>query len=251
MAYGDITNSPNAYRSPSKPGVQTVRKAVLLKDGSSIGSAGVNYLSDTKTLEQLTSSGTASTTATKAILHKNAGIYVGTAGNIMVNFSGDKDALETGTATGGVTNKLADDNATFTKTVQLRDLVVNTTDGTVAFVGAVDSDTRLSLVDVANSAVDIMATSETYEIHRPIVFQNVAAGSFLPIEISRIYNTGTTADDIMAIYQIMPLIGTRNNVVNIGQMTGADTILGGFNLRADFTELTADSTLFSADANQM
>jgi|TARA_Y100000746_G_C15125062_1_gene294245 hypothetical protein len=49
----------------------------------------------------------------------------------------------------------------------------------------------------------------------------------------------------------MPLIGTRNNVVNIGQMTGADTILGGFNLRADFTELTADSTLFSADANQM
>ena len=200
MAYGDITNSPNAYRSPSKPGVQTVRKAVLLKDGSSIGSAAVNYLSDTKTLEQLTSSGTASTSATKAILHKNAGIYVGTAGNIMVNFSGDKDAVDSGTATGGVTNNLADDNATFTKTVQLRDLVVNTTDGTVAFVGAVDSDTRLSLVDVANSAVDIMATSETYEIHRPIVFQNVAAGSFLPIEISRIYNTGTTADDIMAIY---------------------------------------------------
>ena len=87
MAYGDITNSPNAYRSPSKPGVQTVRKAVLLKDGSSIGSAAVNYLSDTKTLEQLTSSSTASTTATKAVLHKNAGIYVGTAGNIMVNFS--------------------------------------------------------------------------------------------------------------------------------------------------------------------
>ena len=34
-------------------------------------------------------------------------------------------------------------------------------------------------------------------------------------------------------------------------MTGADTVLGAFNLRADFTELTADSTLFSADANQM
>ena len=205
MAYGDITNSPNAYRSPSKPGVQTVRKAVLLKDGSSIGSAGVNYLSDTKTLEQLTSSGTASTTATKAILHKNAGIYVGTAGNIMVNFSGDKDALETGTATGGVTNKLADDNATFTKTVQLRDLVVNTTDGTVAFVGAIDSDTQLNLVNVANvqggsPASDIMAENETYEIYRPIVFQNVAAGSFLPIEVERVFDTGTTADDIMAIY---------------------------------------------------
>jgi len=200
MAYGDITNSPNAYRSPSKPGVQTVRKAVLLKDGSTIGSAAVNYLSDTKTLEQLTSSGTASTTATKAILHKNAGIYVGTAGNIMVNFSGDKDAVDSGTATATTTNKLVDSTQKFTETVQLRDLVVNTTDGTVAFVSAIDSDTTLSLVDVANSASNIMADGEVYEIHRPIVFQNVAAGSFLPIEVSRIYNTGTTADDIMAIY---------------------------------------------------
>ena len=200
MAYGDITNSPNAYRSPSKPGVQTVRKAVLLKDGSSIGSAAVNYLSDTKTLEQLTSSGTASTSATKAILHKNAGIYVGTAGNIMVNFSGDKDTIDSGTATATTTNKLVDSAQNFTQTVQLRDLVVNTTDGTVAFVSAVDSDTTLSLVDVANSASNIMASGEVYEIHRPIIFQNVAAGSFLPIEVSRIYNTGTTADDIMAIY---------------------------------------------------
>ena len=200
MAYGDITNSPNAYRSPSKPGVQTVRKAVLLKDGSSIGSAAVNYLSDTKTLEQLTSSGTASTNATKAILHKNAGIYVGTAGNIMVNFSGDKDAIDSGTATATTTNKLVDSAQKFTKTVQLRDLVVNTTDGTVAFVGAVDSNTTLSLVTVANVAVNIMASGEVYEIHRPIIFQNVAAGSFLPIEVSRIYDTGTTADDIMAIY---------------------------------------------------
>ena len=200
MAYGDIINSPNTYRSPSKPGVQTVRKAVLLKDGSSIGSAAVNYLSDVKTLEQLTSSGTASTTDTKAILHKNAGIYVGTAGNIMVNFAGDKDALETGTATATTTNKLVDSTQNFTKTVQLRDLVVNTTDDTVAFVSAVDSDTTLSLVDVANSAANIMADGESYEIHRPIVFQNVAAGSFLPIEVNRIYNTGTTADDIMAIY---------------------------------------------------
>ena len=200
MAYGDITGSPHAYRAPSLPGVQTVRKAVLLKDGSSIGSAAVNYLSDVKTLEQLTSSGTASTTDTKAILHKNAGIYVGTAGNIMVNFAGDKDALKTGTATATTTNKLVDSTQNFTKTVQLRDLVVNTTDDTVAFVSAVDSDTTLSLVDVANSAANIMADGESYEIHRPIVFQNVAAGSFLPIEVNRIYNTGTTADDIMAIY---------------------------------------------------
>ena len=202
MAYGDITNSPNSYRAPGRAGVQTVRKAVLLKDSATeIGSDGVNYLNDLKTLEQLTSSSTASTSATKAILHNNAGIYIGSAGNIMVGFSGNKDVIESGTATGtAVTNKLVDTSQDFTKTVQLRDFVINTTDGTVAFVGAVDSDTVLSLVTVANVAVNIMAETEKYEIYRPIIFQNVAAGSFLPIEVNRVFNTGTTADDIMVIY---------------------------------------------------
>ena len=206
MAYGDIINSPNSYRAPGRAGVQTVRKAVLLKDsGSTIGSAGVNYLNDLKTLEQLGASDaggvTASTSVTKAILHNSAGIYVGTAGNIMVGFSGNKDVIESGTATGtAVTNKLVDTSQNFTETVQLRDFVINTTDGTVAFVGAVDSDTVLSLVTVANVAVNIMAEGEKYEIYRPIVFQNVAAGSFLPIEVNRVFSTGTTADDIMAIY---------------------------------------------------
>ena len=206
MEYGDIINSPNSYRAPGRAGVQTVRKAVLLKDsGSTIGSAGVNYLNDLKTLEQLGASDaggvTASTSVTKAILHNSAGIYVGTAGNIMVGFSGNKDVIESGTATGtAVTNKLVDTSQNFTETVQLRDFVINTTDGTVAFVGAVDSDTVLSLVTVANVAVNIMAEGEKYEIYRPIVFQNVAAGSFLPIEVNRVFSTGTTADDIMAIY---------------------------------------------------
>ena len=200
MAYGDITNSPNTYRSPGKPGVQTVRKAVLLKDGSTIGSAAVNYLNDTKSLEQLTSSSTASTTVLKADLHNCAGLYIGTAGNVMVNFAGQKDVIESGTATGTTSNELVDSAQNFTKTVQLRDFVINTTDGTVAFVDAVLSDTRLSLVDVANSNANIMASGEKYEIYRPIVFQNVAAGSFLPIEVDRVFNTCTTADDIMAIY---------------------------------------------------
>ena len=205
MAYGDITHSPNQYRTPGKPGVQTVRRAVLLKDGSSIGSAAVNYLNDLKTLEQLGASepggATASTTVTKAILHNSAGIYVGTAGNIMVGFAGQKDVIESGTATATTTNKLVDSAQNFTETVQLRDFVINTTDDTVAFVSAIDSDTTLSLVEVdGTTAEDIMANTEKYEIYRPIVFQNVAAGSFLPIEVNRVFNTGTTADDIMAIY---------------------------------------------------
>ena len=49
----------------------------------------------------------------------------------------------------------------------------------------------------------------------------------------------------------MALIVIRSNVVYSEQITNADTRINAFNLRADFTELKADSTLFSADANQM
>ena len=203
MAYGDIMSSPNSYRTPGKPGVQTVRRAVLLKDGSAIGSAAVNYLDDTKTLEQLTTNSTgllANTTRLKAHLHKCAGLYIGTAGNVMVGFSGDKKLIASGTTTSADTNKLKDSNTDLRAVVQLRDFVINTTDGTVAFVGTITGSHQVTLVDIDNSSVDIMASGENYEIYRPIIFQNVAAGSFLPIEVDRVFNTGTTADDIMAIY---------------------------------------------------
>ena len=202
MAYGDITGGVNSYRTPGKPGVQTVRRAVLLKDGSAIGSAAVNYLSDTKSLEQLTNvdnTTAASTTALKATLYNSAGLYIGTAGNIMVNFAGEKSLIDSGTTTSAETNKLVDSGKNFLEHIQLRDFIVNTTDSTVAFVASIAA-TKLTLVDVANSSANIFALGEKYEIYRPIIFQNVAAGSFLPIEVDRVFNTGTTADDIMAIY---------------------------------------------------
>ena len=242
MAYGDIIGDPSRYRAPGRPGVQTVRRAVVLKDASTIGSAAINYLDNTKDLNALT---------TVAHLENGAGIYIGTAGNVCVNLSGQKKIVDNGADTAGTSNKLTDSTQNFTSTVQVRDLVVNTTDGTVAFVGAVDSDTVLSLVDASNSASDIMDSGEKYEIHRPILFQNIAAGSFLPVEVDRVFAIGTTADDIMAIYQNMPLIGIKANVVHSEQIINADTRTSAFNLRADFTELKADSTLFSADANQM
>ena len=202
MAYGDITGGVNSYRTPGKPGVQTVRRAVLLKDGSAIGSAAVNYLSDTKSLEQLTNvdnTTAANTTALKATLYNSAGLYIGTAGNVMVNFAGEKSLIDSGTTTSAETNKLVDSGKNFLEHIQLRDFIVNTTDGTVAFVASIAA-TKLTLVDIANSSANIFALGEKYEIYRPIIFQNVAAGSFLPIEVDRVFNTGTTADDIMAIY---------------------------------------------------
>ena len=151
MAYGDITGSPGAYRAPSKGGTETIRHAVVLKDSSTIGSAAIDYTNNLLDLSQLTA---------VQDTYDRAGLYIGTAGNVLVTFSGQNKILETGADTAGTSNKLTDSAQNFSTTVQKRDVVVNTTDGTVAFVGAVDSDTALSLVDADNSSSDIMDSGE-------------------------------------------------------------------------------------------
>ena len=193
MAYGDITGSAGGYRAPSKGGTETVRHAVVLKDSSTIGSAAIDYTTNLLDLAELTA---------VQDTYNRAGLYIGTAGNVFVTFSGQNKKVDKGTATATTSNKLTDSAQNFSTTVQKRDVVVNTTDGTVAFVGAVDSDTALSLVDAANSSSDIMASGEVYEIHRPVLFQNVAAGSILPIEVDRVWpaNAGTTTTDIILLY---------------------------------------------------
>ena len=191
MAYGDITDSPGAYRAPSKGGTETVRHAVVLKDSSTIGSAAIDYTNNLLDLDQLTA---------VQDTHNRAGLYIGTAGNVLVTLSGQNKKLEKGAATATTSNKLTDSAQNFSTTVQARDVVVNTTDGTVAFVGAVDSDTALRLVDASNSASNIMASGEKYEIHRPVLFQNIAAGSILPIEVDRVWALATTTTDIMLLY---------------------------------------------------
>ena len=191
MAYGDITDSPGAYRAPSKGGTETVRHAVVLKDSSTIGSAAIDYTNNLLDLDQLTA---------VQDTHNRAGLYIGTAGNVLVTLSGQNKKLEKGAATATTSNKLTDSAQNFSTTVQARDVVVNTTDGTVAFVGAVDSDTALSLVDASNSASNIMASGEKYEIHRPVLFQNISAGSILPIEEDRVWTLATTTTDIMLLY---------------------------------------------------
>ena len=68
------------------------------------------------------------------------------------------DVVEVGTATATTSSKLVDSVKLFSETVEVGDLVFNTTDNTIAVVSAVDSDTTLSL------DTDIMATSESYKI---------------------------------------------------------------------------------------
>ena len=188
----DLT-SPGPYRAPSKGGTETIRQAVVLKDSSTIGSAAIDYTNGELDLGELT--------AVKGA-HNRAGLYIGTAGNILVTLSGQNGIVVKGSETAGTSNKLTDSTQSFTTTVQVRDVVVNTTDGTFAFVGAVDSDTVLSLKDKDNANTDIMDSAEKYEIHRPVLFQNVAAGSILPIEVDRVWpaSMGTTTTDIILLY---------------------------------------------------
>lgn len=199
MGYGDITYDPHNMSSEyrEKNGVETINKAVSIKDASTIGSAAINNLSNTADLKDLT-----------AVSASNrAALYIGTAGNLCVLLSGQSAPIATGTADGNTANKLIDSGASFSAAltsgtfIQKRDIAVNTTDSTAAFISAVDSATTLSLVDAANSNSDVFPDgNENYEIYRAVIFQNIQAGTFLPIQVDRIFALGTTADDIVAMY---------------------------------------------------
>jgi hypothetical protein len=197
MAYGDITGSAHIANSQYREqnGVETVNRAVVLKDASTKGSAAINYLSNHLNLGQLTD--------VKA--SNRAGLYVGTQGDICVLLSGQSAPISKGTANTNTANRLADTDASFvTDGVQIRDIAVNTTDNGdfAAFVSAIhDSGQNVSLVDIDNANSDKFPDgNETYEIYRAVLFQNIAAGSLLPIQVDRVFKLGTTADDIIALY---------------------------------------------------
>ena len=201
MAYGDIIGNShkNNENYREKNGVETINRAVSIKDASTIGSAAINNLSNTANLNDLTT----------VSASNRAALYIGTAGNLCVLLSGQGSPVAARRASSTSTNKLVDNTKNFVDRlnesgtfIQKRDIVVNTTDNTAAFVKEVDggAGNTLSLVDAANSNVDIMADGESYEIYRAVIFQNVPAGTFLPIQVDRIFALGTTADDIVAMY---------------------------------------------------
>jgi len=201
MAYGDIISDPlkSSDESREKNGVETVNRAVVIKDASTKGSGAIDFLFGNDKLN-INQNGFFSG-------QNRAGVYVGTQGDLCVLLSGQSAPVATGTATSTVTNKLADASKTFVNKfandgtyVAVRDLVVNTTDNTVASVASVANGGDITLVDIANSPANIMASGESYEIYRAVLFQNIAAGSFLPIQVDRVFDFGTTADDIILIY---------------------------------------------------
>ena len=196
MAYGDITNSPHIANSQyrEKNGVETVDRAVVLKDLTAGGGPTLNYLSNHLNLGQLT--------AVKA--SNRAALYVGVQGDVCVLLSGQSAPISTGTADQNAVNKLKVSTADFTVDgVQVRDIAVNTTDNGdfAAFIGVIDNSTTLSLVDNNNTNSDKFPDgNETYEIYRAVIFKSVQSGTLLPVQVDRVFKLGTTADEIIAIY---------------------------------------------------
>ena len=124
---------------------------------------------------------------------------------------------QSGTTDGTVPNKLVDSTASFTSNLQGY-IVYNTTDRTAAYVTGVDSATQLSL------SADIMASGEAYVLYADVnpgcvlyvggagnvrvltssgadlTFVGIAAGTFMPVQVKRVFRTDTTATDIVALW---------------------------------------------------
>ena len=122
-----------------------------------------------------------------------------------------------GTTDGVGTSQLIDSTASFDSNV-LRYIVYNTTDGTASVVTKVESATPLTLKN------DIMASGENYVLYADtnpgcvlyvgtggdlrvltssgadLTFVGIPDGSFLPVQVKRVFSTDTVADNIIALW---------------------------------------------------
>jgi len=124
---------------------------------------------------------------------------------------------QSGTADGTTANKLVDSTASFTSNLQGY-IVYNTTDNTAAYVIGVDDANTLSL------SANIMASGEAYVLYADtnpgcvlytgtggnirvltssgadLTFAGTVAGTFLPVQVKRVFATGTAATNILALW---------------------------------------------------
>ena len=126
----------------------------------------------------------------------------------------------TGTTTSGSTTQLIDTNATFlTSGVKLNMIIVNTTDNTQAVVIGIEDDNTLTV-----SANIFAASGKAYKIYGghqegavlyigtagnlkvrtvagdEVTFQGVNTGTFFPVNVVKVFATGTSADNIIALW---------------------------------------------------
>ena len=126
----------------------------------------------------------------------------------------------TGTTTSGSTTQLIDTNATFlTSGVKLNMIIVNTTDNTQAVVIGIEDDNTLTV-----SANIFAASGKAYEIYGghqegavlyigtagnlkvttvagdEVTFQGINTGAFFPVHVKKVWATGTSASNIIALW---------------------------------------------------
>jgi hypothetical protein len=129
-------------------------------------------------------------------------------------------AITSSTDTAGASSKLTDSTKNFNAlNVKVGDIIHNTTDNTVATVTAIDGDEVLSI------SANIMALGEAYTIFSvpdkasacvlyvgtagnvsvitrggdEVLFTAIPAGTFVPVQVTRVKVTGTTASTILAL----------------------------------------------------
>jgi hypothetical protein len=126
------------------------------------------------------------------------------------------DSIGTTTATSA--SKLVDSAALFTKSVSVGGVVVNNTNGSIATIISVDSDTQLTLSsDIISSGQSYsiyaaqeqggcalhISTGGTVKLETPggdVINLTATSGSFLPIQAVKVFATGTSATGIVAIW---------------------------------------------------
>ena len=126
----------------------------------------------------------------------------------------------TGTTTSGNTTQLIDTNATFlTSGVKLNMIIVNTTDNTQAVVIGIEDDNTLTV-----SANIFAASGKAYKIYGghqegavlyigtagnlkvttvagdEVTFQGINTGAFFPVHVKKVWATGTSASNIIALW---------------------------------------------------
>lgn len=150
-------------------------------------------------------------------------LQVGTAINIVPSDEANipfPNVIELGTTTGAATNQLIDSSANFIgKNVQVGDVVYNTSSDYTATVTNVIDDNTLELNG------NLMALGDSYTIYanngkegcvlyigtggnlrvvtvsgQEVTFTGIIGGSFLPVQVLKVFETGTNAANIVALW---------------------------------------------------
>ena len=126
----------------------------------------------------------------------------------------------TGTTTSGSATQLIDTAATFlTSGVKLGMIIVNTTDGPQTVVEGVINDTTLTVADNVftvtakayviyggeqEGAVLYIGTAGALKVTTiagdAVTFIGINTGAFFPVQVAKVWATGTTASNIIALW---------------------------------------------------